>query len=94
MMVDPDENYMTFEDMKNLEVPIEVTKKVMKHVKPNLGKVDKCILDQKDVTNLYKEFKDVYTKKQFKLYIHALIIKKGWYNKFEHGFMVFETPIR
>ena len=46
------------------------------------------------IDQLYEEFSDDYTKGQFALYIHALIIQQGWYNKFPHGFYVYEKPHR
>jgi hypothetical protein len=59
-----------------------------------LGGRNSCLLEKDDVNFLYDEFSDEYKKGEFELYLHALVIQNGWYNKFTHGFMVYQRPTR
>lgn len=92
MMVDPDHNYMTFEELQKTKVPSVITARVMSYLRNVIGKEGQCLLEKEDIPVLYEDFAEDYKKGEFELYLHALIIQKGWYNKFKHGFMVFETP--
>ena len=92
MMVDPDSDYMTFEDLQKMRIPKEIVNSVEWYLRKLLGRTDDCLLEKEDIPILYEQFSDDYKKGEFELYLHALIIQKGWYNRFKHGFKVFEKP--
>lgn len=92
MMVDPDSNYTTFDDLQKMKIPKEIVNYVEWYLHKLLGKTKDCLLEKEDIPVLYEQFCDDYKKGEFELYLHALIIQKRWYNKFKHGFMVYEKP--
>lgn len=94
MMVDPENDYMTIDDLEKMKIPKEIVVRVESYLKNILGKTDDCLLEKDDISILYEQFEEEYTKGEFELYLHALIIQKSWYNKFKHGFMVFENPVQ
>ena len=92
MMVDPDHDYMTFDDMQKLHVPSDIVQRVDDYLVNLIGSKGECLLEKDDIPILYEDFSDEYKKGDFELYLHALVIQKGWYNRFTHGFMVYEEP--
>ncbi len=94
MMVDPDYDYMTFDELQKIKIPMAITKRVMSYLRNLLGKKGKCLLEKDDISILYEDFSADYKKGDFELYLRALIIQKGWYNKSKYGFNVFEKPQR
>ncbi len=92
MMVDPDHDYMTFDDMQKLHVPSDIVQRVDDYLVNLIGSKGECLLEKDDIPILYEDFSDKYKKGDFELYLHALVIQKGWYNRFTHGFMVYEEP--
>lgn len=89
MMVDPQEHYITFDDLQKLTVPKEIRDRVKKYIE---SKKDTVILEKDDVNNLVNEFRDVYKRIDFELYLHAMVIQNKWYNVYKNGFKVFEKP--
>lgn len=92
MMVSPDSDYMTFEDLQKMKIPKKIVNSVEWYLRKFLGRTDDCLLENEDIPILYEQFSNDYKKGEFELYLRALIIQKGWYNKFKHGFKVFEKP--
>ena len=93
MMIAPDYNYMTFDELSNLQVPLSISLRVLSYLRNLLGKDGEKLLEPSDVPTLYQEFTDICdTRKEFELYLHALVIQKGWFNKYTDGFMVYEKP--
>lgn len=92
MMVDTDNDYMTFEDLQKMKIPKKIENSVGLYLRKFLGRRDDCLIEKDDIPILYEQFSNAYKKGEFELYLHALIIQKGWYNKFKHGFKVFEKP--
>lgn len=94
MMIAPDHNYMTFDELANLKIPADLSRRVMSYVSDLIGEEGEILLEQVDVPVLYQDFYNKFsTQAEFELYLHALVIQKGWYNKFKNGFMVYEKPI-
>lgn len=93
MMVDPARDYMTFEELKNKHVPQDIVDRIDSYL-VNFYGTRKCLIEPDDIPILYEEFKDEYKKGEFELYLHALVIQRGWYNKYTNGFMVYEKPKR
>ncbi|MBQ8571622.1 MAG: hypothetical protein IJ444_09005 [Kiritimatiellae bacterium] len=94
MMVDPDNNYMTFEDMKSMSIPKDITSRVMEYLENLLEEKysNPCLLEKDDIDVLYPKFIHKYKKEEFLLYLRALVIQKGWYNKSKHNFDVYKKP--
>lgn len=92
MMVDPDHDYTTYDEMLKMHIPKAIVDRVEAYLVDYLGKRRSCILDKDDIQILYEDFSDEYKKGEFSILMHALIIQKGWYNRYKNGFMVFENP--
>ena len=94
MMVDPDHDFMTYDDLLKLHIPGGIVDRVDDYLIDLIGKRGACLLEKEDIPILYEDFSDEYKKGEFELYLHALVIQNEWYNKFKHGFMVYEKPNR
>lgn len=94
MMVDPARDFMTFNDLENMTIPVDIIKRVDSYLVNIYGTEDALLLEPEDIPELYSGFSRIYKKKDFELYLHALIIRRGWHNKFKNGFMVYENPQR
>lgn len=82
---------MAFDELPKLHVPISISSRISMYLRNLLGQEGEKLLEPSDVPILYKEFTDIYdTQEKFELYLHALVIQKGWYNKYTNGFMVYE----
>ena len=95
MMIDPDYNYMTFDELSNLKVPTKLSNRIMSYLRDLIGEEESFLLENSDVQILYEEFENQFSsKKEFELYLHAFVIQKGWYNKSrKYGFLVYEKPV-
>lgn len=94
MMVDPAHDYMTYDEMLKLRIPKAIENRIDAYLTNLYGEDGECLLEKNDINVLYEEFSDDYKKGEFELFLHALVIQRGWYNKFTNGFMVYETPQR
>ena len=93
MMVDPDHDYMTYEELQGMHIPKQITKRVDDYLVDYYGGND-CLLEKNDISVLYEDFEDEYKKGEFELYLHALVVQRGWYNFYKNGFKVYEKPKR
>ena len=93
MMVDPDHDYMTYEDLKKMHIPREIVKRVDDYLVEYYGGSD-CLLEKNDIPIFYEDFEEEYKKRDFELFLHALVIQRGWYNFYQNGFQVYEKPTR
>ena len=93
MMVDPEHDYMTYDDLVNLQIPRKIVERVDDYLVDYFG-TRKCLLEKSDIPVLYEDFAEEYKKGEFELYLHALVVQRGWYNRFRHGFEVYEIPKR
>lgn len=94
MMIDPAHDYMTFDELVKLKVPKKIANWIDDYLCNLYGVDGECLLDKNDIDKLYNNFSHIYKKYEIELYVHSLIIKRGWYNKYKNGFMVYENPQR
>lgn len=94
MMVDPINDYLTFEELKNIEVNDKVVKIVQDWITTN--KNTNKYFDNNDINKWYEEIeKENISKKKFKEQIASLIIKNGLYNvSNKHSFKVYGKAIK
>ena len=95
VMIDPQHNYMTFEEL--CEMPV---------IDDFLDMFEKWNNEPVNESEPYKHFNDeevnhwyeVYgygnTKKEFYLQVHSLIAYYRWHNKYKNGFMVYSRPVK
>ena len=95
MMVDPDSDYMTFEELKNKSVPDSI-KKIFAPMEEaiSIGTIDIFHFDNKDVDRWYKQVRNDYKRSDFELLLRSLIIQKGWFNKFDRCFNFYNRPVK
>ena len=95
MMVDPDSDYITFEELKNKSVPDSI-KKIFAPIEEavSIGTIDLFHFDKKDVDRWYKPFKNDFERSVFDLLLHSHIIQKGWFNTFDRGFNFYNRPVK
>ncbi len=103
MMIDPDNGFMTVEELKELPVIPELlqTFNCMEREKQSIHESHSekpyLYFDKDDVKCWYNNFgrnRRNIRKKDFILQIHSLIINYGWYNLFWHGFRTYSRPVR
>ena len=91
MMIDPEYNYMTFDELQNIDVlnglEVEFMMFGMHYGDLDNYKMPLHFTDQ-EVESWYNDFGESCTKEEFKLMVHSLIIKYGLYNKKKFGFDV------
>ena len=92
VMLDPKENFVTFEDVRDMDVQedlLEMFEVWMDEPEPVLKS-----FDESDVDLWYKTYGQGVTRKTFNLQVHSLIIFYRWYNLFKHGFRVYNRPVK
>lgn len=94
MMIDPDNEYMTFDDLRDMPMPTTLyfLSDDIRDTSKKRGVPD--YFDVETVDKWYAEYGEGITKKKFYLMIHSLIINYGWHNKFKHGFSVYTEPVK
>lgn len=92
MMIDPSNGYKTFSEMKNMSIPKKISERINAYVAPLIGKTGTPIIESADVDAIHRPIAEECAREDFEIYLHAAVIQNGWYNKFKHGFMVYETP--
>lgn len=93
MMVDPDHDYKTLDQLRNMRINPGFEKTFVKH---GYKKTNNDTLIDKDlVTKWYDEFgKGKTNKTKFKLQIHSLIVQKGWYNtSTKNDIRAYKSPV-
>lgn len=94
-MLDPDSEYMTFEEFRKTVVPDDVRKMfVPLEKRAAVGNKAYFHFNKEIIDEWYKQLRRDYERKEFELLIHALIIQKGWFNTFDRGFNVYSRPIK
>lgn len=90
-MIDPDRDFLTFEELHDMPVVEELNK-----LFEEISKLKDCpIYEKEDVDEWWEEFKDYYdTKKEFELEVHSLIVYYGMYNKYKNGFYFSNEPFK
>lgn len=95
VMIDPDENFMTFEELKNIEACACI--EYMFYLYREDLKEKKTMVvqfDDSDVNGWYDICGEECTKSDFKKQVHSMIIQHEWYNVFKNGFMVYSRPVK
>lgn len=91
-MVDPDNNYMSFEDLIDYEVAFEIEDEIDYWIN-SIGDNEYSCFQKDEVEEWYAFFEPIYTKKEFELQLHSIIIKKGLFNNKKYGFRVYSRPV-
>ena len=91
MMVDPEKDYMTFEELSELPVLPDLIP-YFRYANKNPDKYR--YFDSEKVELWYKKYGKGFSKDDFELQIHSLIVFYGWYNKFKNGFEVTSRPVQ
>ena len=95
MMVDPDSDYMTFEEFCQKSIPDSIRKLfVPMEKRVSVGLTPYFHFSNENIEEWYKSVRRDYNRKEFELLIHALIIQKGWFNTFDRGFNVYSRPVK
>ena len=91
MMIDPEDGYITYDELLDMPVLPELAS-VFENPKPNpKGYV---YFENQTVDEWYEKYGAGFTKKEFKLQVHSLIIFYHWYNLYDKGFKVFNHPVK
>ena len=94
-MLDPDSEYMTFEEFRKTIVPDDVKKLfVPLEKRAAVGSKEYFHFNKENIDEWYKQYRRDYDRKEFELLIHALIIQKAWFNTFDRGFNVYSRPVK
>ena len=95
MMIDPDEGYITYEELREMPVSEGLFAEFSKlDEMPDTDDEPYKYFDQTLVNVWYELYGNGYTKKDFYLEVHSLIMFYGWHNLFTHGFKVFSRPVK
>ena len=98
MMVDPDNSFMTFEELRDMPVNSDLLDifRIMEEIKEEIENDPKepyLKFDDNDVKEWYKKYGTGMTKKQFLLQVHSLVAYYDWYNFFSNGFLAYSRPV-
>lgn len=95
MMIDPQKDFMTFDELEVMDVcdELEGWFDFLYDEYGNLENHKKEFnFNNNDVELWYSDIGDGYTKEEFRLMVHSLIIREGWFNKKKFGFDVYNYP--
>lgn len=53
-----------------------------------------AFFDDSDVAEWYAKYGEGYTKREFLLQVHSLVLYYEWYNFYTHGFQVYTRPVK
>lgn len=94
-MIDPDEDFMTFEELKNIDICECIEYMFYLYREDIKSKKKKLIkFDDSNVNSWYEVCGVDCTKSEFRKQVHSMIISHDWYNLFTHGFMVYNRPVK
>lgn len=93
-MIDPAENFLTYEEICEMQVCSEFLDFFLEwQSEPDTERVPFKYFTDEDVNFWYSLFGEGYTKKEFSLQVHSLIMYYNWYNVYHHGFMAYSRPV-
>jgi len=92
-MIDPDNNYMTYEELKKLPICLGLSRRFNEWL-ANIPEGYYSHFDKETVNEWYEACTTKPTKKAFYLQIASLIIKNQLHNFFNNGFLVYSAPVR
>ena len=89
-MIDPECNFSTFEEIRDMSVCSDLLNMFEEwNEEPNTKTRSYKSFDNDDVEEWYEMYGTGYTKKDFALQVHSLIMYYEWYNFYTHGFMAY-----
>ena len=95
VMLDPNMEYTSFEELRDMEVCRELLEMFEEfNAKPHTSRRPYKHFDNHDVEKWYEKYGDGWTKEDFKIHVHSLIIYYDWYNVFDKGFNAFSRPVK
>ncbi len=94
-MIDPAAGFTTFEELRDMPVCTELLVMFEElNDKPHTSKKPYKYFDDTDVEEWYQKYGSGWSKEQFKLHVHSLIIYYDWYSVSKHGFRVYSRPVK
>lgn len=94
MMVDPDHDFMTFDELYNMSVDGGLID-IFDNLEEQRKKAKKPIrFDDDDVNDWYEEMGYSYTKTEFRIMVHSCVVYYDWYNKKKNGFKCSSEPVK
>ena len=78
MMVDPGLDFMTYDELYDMDIAEGLLEHFNKLIKKS--KRSTVYFDNSHVEKWYSNYGDGWTKDEFKLMVHSLIVYYGWYN--------------
>lgn len=94
-MLDPTEGYITYEEIREMPVCTDLLNLFQIYNEFPLEDNEQFrVLDDKTIQSWYDSIGSGYTKKDFYLQVHSLIIYYEWYNVYKHGFLAYDRPVR
>ena len=97
VMVDPIQDYTTYEELQNADVQIPELQEFFEENCYDIDTRNLVMFDTEDVNDWFEDYGYLYTDDidYFYLQVHTLIIQYGWYNKAEYGgFQVYNHPVK
>lgn len=92
-MIDPAENYITYEEFRDMPVCQHLIDTFAELAKQVEKRPSALLFDSNTVDRWYDEFGSGYTKKEFRLQVHSMIVYYDWYNKSKYSFKVYGNPV-
>lgn len=92
MMVDPAEDFFTYDDLLAVDIPNGLYNHVMWYLSEIIDEENPCLIEKSDFAVLYDALQEDYTKEDLRFYLRAIIVQEGWYNKSKHDFNVYKLP--
>ena len=87
--------FLSFEELRDLDVCPELLQIFRDWTEELEEEPDTYItFDKSDVDDWFESYGEGYTRKEFDLHVHSLVLYYGWYNKAKHGFKVTNIPVR
>ncbi|MCQ2439553.1 MAG: hypothetical protein MJ074_07305 [Oscillospiraceae bacterium] len=97
-MIDPDSDFTTYEEVVDMavcpELMVVFSSLSEKARKAKDSEKPYAFFDESDVADWYAKYGAGYTKAQFRLQVHSLVLYFDWYNFSTHGFRVYTGPVK
>lgn len=94
MMVDPDHDFMTFDELYDLKIDSDLFEIFEEFEKQRSKSKNPIRFDADDVNEWYEDIGEGYTKTEFNIMVHSCIIYFDWYNKKKNGFNCSSEPFK
>ncbi len=95
MMVDPDNGFITFEEVRDMDVDSDFFDYFEEWKnEPTAGRNPYKFFDKETVDEWYECYGNAYSKKEFQLQVHSLVMYYEWFNVFKNGFKVYSRPVK